>query len=249
VSDAIIFLCYSHEDAAWRELILKHLAVLEQPQEGLTVWSDKEIVVGEQWRQKIEDALNQACVAILLVSPNFFSSEFIKNKEIPALLQRYNAKDGLKIIPIIASDCAWKLKPWLENMDVRPKDGHGLFQRGEAVTDTELTNVVIEIADILKKVAPSLTSQASADVKPDKPDTAKPAQQSRTGDTGARSAMVGQLTAELQKDPQLGKDIFDALKKVYEQSAQAKSSKEFSQKAVKSRQGRGLYSKSKSSKV
>jgi hypothetical protein len=168
--NAIIFICYSHEDHEWRKLIVEHLALLEiTEEEGLKAWSDTDIVAGEQWPQKIEDALKQACVAILLVSRSFFSSEFIKNKEIPALLQRYSeGKGDLKIIPIIASDCAWKLKPWLKNMEVRPKDGHGLFQREEAERDTEVTNIVMEIAKMLgtdSEVQPKTPDQASRGVE------------------------------------------------------------------------------------
>lgn len=34
-------------------------------------WSDRDINVGEEWKEKINDKLNSAKVIILLISPDF----------------------------------------------------------------------------------------------------------------------------------------------------------------------------------
>ena len=45
------------------------------------------------WYPAIEKALNEASAAILLVSADFLISEFIRNEEIPRLLER-REKEG-----------------------------------------------------------------------------------------------------------------------------------------------------------
>lgn len=53
----------------------------------LSVWDDSRIVPAAEWRREIDAALQTAAAAVLLVSPSFFSSEFIRTCELPALLE------------------------------------------------------------------------------------------------------------------------------------------------------------------
>ena len=50
--------------------------MLEQ-QEQLDFWTDDKIRIGDTWFKKIEDAINAASVAVLLVSADFLVSPFI----------------------------------------------------------------------------------------------------------------------------------------------------------------------------
>ncbi len=49
-------------------------------------WDDSKIQSGQKWLDEIEKALSEATVAILLLSPDFFASDFISSKEVPKLL-------------------------------------------------------------------------------------------------------------------------------------------------------------------
>ena len=51
----------------------------------LGVWDDTRITPGDEWCLKIEHALETATVALLLISANSLTSEFILRKEIPVL--------------------------------------------------------------------------------------------------------------------------------------------------------------------
>ena len=108
-----IFICYAHEDneskdrsKCWRKRLEQHLAPL-QLQEKAKFWSDKDIKPGEEWHEKIQITLQQVKAAILLVSPAFLASEYIRNSELPVLLK--NAKDrGVVILPVLLRPCLWQ---------------------------------------------------------------------------------------------------------------------------------------------
>ncbi len=93
-----VFISYSHRDAQWMERLKVHLTPLER--EGmLDFWIDTDIEPGQQWYDEIEEAIAQAKVAVLLISPDFLASEFIATEEVPRVLAAAD-KEGLKVIPI-----------------------------------------------------------------------------------------------------------------------------------------------------
>ncbi len=91
-----IFFSYSHSDRRW----LDELETLLKPalqSLAIDAWSDKEITPGDLWRGKIREAIKEAKVAVLLVSPKFLDSDFIKKDELPPLLQAAE-KRGVTIL-------------------------------------------------------------------------------------------------------------------------------------------------------
>ncbi|MEA2694085.1 MAG: hypothetical protein QOJ16_3472, partial [Acidobacteriota bacterium] len=109
-----VFISYSHQDEKWKDKLVKHLGVLEQ--EGLlATWDDRRIGAGANWLAEIEKAMGSARVAVLLVSADFLTSKFILQKEVPLLLER-RAKEGLRVIPVIAKSCTWPRVGWLASI-------------------------------------------------------------------------------------------------------------------------------------
>jgi hypothetical protein len=108
-----IFICYAHKDndnpdlsKRWLDRLLEQLAPL-QLQDKAEIWSDEKIELGDDWHEKIQSVLQEVKAAVLLISPSFLASEYIKNHELPVLLK--NAKDrGVVIIPILLRQCLWK---------------------------------------------------------------------------------------------------------------------------------------------
>ena len=79
-----VFLSYSHLDEKEKERLLSHLGVLERA--GLIdVWSDDEVGAGADTEKEIERAITQAQVAILLITANFLSSDFILKEQVTTL--------------------------------------------------------------------------------------------------------------------------------------------------------------------
>ncbi|MGI9498406.1 MAG: toll/interleukin-1 receptor domain-containing protein, partial [Geminicoccaceae bacterium] len=120
-----IFISYSHRDEKpWKDFVQTHLKVVAR-QDGFLVWEDRRIRGGDDWRGEIDAALEQADIAVLLISPYFLTSDFILNHEVKELLKR-KEQQGLRIYPILIIDCAWKSVDWLERLNLRPTDGQAL---------------------------------------------------------------------------------------------------------------------------
>jgi TIR domain/NMT1-like family len=144
----LVFISYSRKDEQEKEALLTHLRVLEQGAVLIKVWSDDRIAGGEQWKPAIEEAISSAKVAILLVSENFLTSDFINRKEVPKLLQR-RAGEGLRVIPVIAKPCAWQHIDWLAAMNVRPKNGNPIW-KGQSCVEEELVKIADEVAALVQ---------------------------------------------------------------------------------------------------
>ncbi|HZF13506.1 MAG TPA: toll/interleukin-1 receptor domain-containing protein, partial [Thermoanaerobaculia bacterium] len=144
-----VFVSYSHEDEGWKDRVVQHLKVLE-PEGVLEVWHDRSIGAGADWQQELESAMERAAVAVLLVSADFLSSEFILEIEVPYLLERRTA-GALTIIPVIARHCAWNEVAWLSGIQCRPKDGIPLARPKdrEYEVDEALAALASEIRKIL----------------------------------------------------------------------------------------------------
>src|SRR3954465_480570 len=118
-----VFISYSHADEEWLERLKRHLKTLVR--EGpLDCWDDTHIQPGDDWQQEIRTALDTAQVAVLLISADFFASDFIDENELPPLLAAAEAK-GVRILPVIISASRFARNPDLArfqavNPSVRP---------------------------------------------------------------------------------------------------------------------------------
>jgi hypothetical protein len=81
-----VFISYSHKDAVWLDKLKQFLGPLEE--KGLIrVWDDTEIRPGAEWLAEIRKAIASARIAVFLVTQDFLNSPFIKNQELPALIE------------------------------------------------------------------------------------------------------------------------------------------------------------------
>ncbi|MCC6590689.1 MAG: SUMF1/EgtB/PvdO family nonheme iron enzyme [Bryobacterales bacterium] len=143
-----VFVSYSHRDKDLTARLVTHLRVL-QKQEQLDLWVDTRIGAGGDWYKEIETAIERASVAVLVISAEFLTSDFINREEVPRLLRRA-AEFGLTIVPVIAKPCTWNEVGWLARLQARPRDGRPLSVGSDSQIDTDLTQITEEIAGILR---------------------------------------------------------------------------------------------------
>lgn len=98
-----VFISYSHQDAPWMARLSTLLKPLERTAD-VEVWDDRRIAASDGWRQEIEEALARARIAILLVSPAFLASDFVQEKELPAILAA-RARGELDVLWCYLSPC------------------------------------------------------------------------------------------------------------------------------------------------
>jgi hypothetical protein len=104
-----VFISYSHKDAKWLEKLRQFLRPLEE-QELIRVWDDNEIRPGSDWLGEIRQALELARVAVFLVTQEFLNSPFIRNEELPTLLEAAKNK-GCLIFWIAVSSTTFEDSP------------------------------------------------------------------------------------------------------------------------------------------
>jgi hypothetical protein len=101
----MVFASYSHRDEKWRrrfERLSKPLSRVEK----IEFWSDERLSAGT-WETQIQNAMNDAEVALLLVSDSFLESDYIMQVEFPYFLKAYKER-GLMIVWAYLSPCDLK---------------------------------------------------------------------------------------------------------------------------------------------
>lgn len=144
----IVFISYCHKDEEWKNRMVSHLGVI-QSEGHLEIWDDRRIEAGLDWYPEIQKAIDTSSIAILLISADFLTSNFIRSEEVPRLLER-REKEGLRIFPVIVKPCAWQHVQWLVRMLVRPKDGRPISGGSDFQIDTDMAAIADEIMSIIK---------------------------------------------------------------------------------------------------
>ncbi|MEK7408471.1 MAG: toll/interleukin-1 receptor domain-containing protein [Acidobacteriota bacterium] len=101
-----VFISYSHKDRDCLERLQVFLKSLGR-EAAVEWWDDTMIRPGQKWRDQIRRALRTAKVAVLLVSQDFLSSDFITTDELPSLLAAAE-NEGVVILPVIIKPCRFK---------------------------------------------------------------------------------------------------------------------------------------------
>ena len=141
-----VFISYAHNDESeWIDSLLSHLKFLEK--EDVTIWTDKDIKPGERWHDKIQSALSMAKVAVLLVSPNFLSSQYVASHELPQFLLAAKS-DGLTIFWIPLKPSSYKQSEISEFQAAHSPDRPLSTLRG-AKRDQAFVNIAAKLSESL----------------------------------------------------------------------------------------------------
>jgi len=108
-----IFISYSRNDRQFVEELNKQLKFDNR----CKVWYDANLSPGGTWEEEIHSHFRSARIILLLVSPDFFNSDYCTKLEMPAALERSDAI----VVPVIIRKCNWERTPVAKLM-VLPKN-------------------------------------------------------------------------------------------------------------------------------
>ncbi|WP_460554707.1 toll/interleukin-1 receptor domain-containing protein [Hymenobacter daeguensis] len=140
-----VFISYSHQDRAHLDYIRRHFRPLENRVE---FWDDQKIRPGQEWEHEIKQAISKAKVALLLLSADFFNSDFILKKEIPPLLEAAR-KDGAIILFIVLKPCILDEYPDIMKYQGVNAPSRPFIKMDEADKEELCVNLVMQIRDTL----------------------------------------------------------------------------------------------------
>jgi len=103
-----VFISHSHKD----ESLAKKIAVVLK-NAGLDVWDDREILPGDNWADKISQALNESNAMVVLLTSESLKSRSVRHDiEFALGEQRFNNR----LLPVIvgsAEDTLFEKMPWI----------------------------------------------------------------------------------------------------------------------------------------
>jgi hypothetical protein len=141
------FISYSHEDEASLNKLLIHLAALRR-QGLIEAWTDHEIHAGADIDERVESAMEEAQLFLLLVSASFINSDYCFEKEFARALERQAVGEVL-IVPIIVRECDWKIQE-LRKFKALPKDGKAVISRHWHSEDEAFANIAEGLRALLE---------------------------------------------------------------------------------------------------
>ncbi len=130
-------------------------------------WYDRKIRPGSEWKGEIDHHLRHAGVILLLVSPDFFASDYCYDVEMEQAIRQHEAGDSV-VVPIILRPCPWQQAPFA-HIQALPKDGRSITEWPNR--DSACKNV----ADNIMTVVNALEAKRKAPKNtPKKPPTKTP---------------------------------------------------------------------------
>ena len=145
-----VFLAYAHEDEKLLERLKRHLSPLIRP--GLIdVWYDRVINAGEEWQQEIKERLDNAHLILLLVSPNFVSSDYCYRVEMRRAIERHERGEA-RVIPIILRPVIWQSTPF-GKLQALPKDAKPVTKWPSH--DDGFFDIVSSLKQVIENLNPS----------------------------------------------------------------------------------------------
>ncbi len=146
-----IFISYSHKDIAYRKEFESRLKPLLRQQKIKDIWHDHEITAGQNWDKEIEHNLKTADIIVLLISDDFWASDYIYEKELAIAKERYQAGDCIVLPIIVRVNSYWEGSEWaaIQGIPTDPKTGKLTAIHAWSDKDEAWACIVAGIRDLL----------------------------------------------------------------------------------------------------
>ncbi|MEU5694640.1 TIR domain-containing protein [Actinosynnema sp. NPDC020468] len=143
-----VFLCHSPQDVEWLQRLEVHLRPLERKAQ-LNIWSDQRIPLGTSRKEAVNDALNRAKVALVLVSAYSLGSDLIVEEQLPRLLEAAG-RGGCLIVPVLVGPSQF-LSSELAIYDWRPRGDRTLSEMSPPEQERQLADLVTLLTHTIER--------------------------------------------------------------------------------------------------
>lgn len=151
-----VFVSYAHDDTAFLRQMESTLNILKR-NGVIDIWTDKEILPGQDFNKDINESLVNADIVLLLLSSSFLNSDYIWRNEMQIALK--NSKEGKAIaIPVILRPCLWKEVEGLAQLQALPMNEDGRLVPISKWEDKD--EAWVQVANGLRRVIENMKQKA-----------------------------------------------------------------------------------------
>ncbi|MGI9547690.1 MAG: TIR domain-containing protein [Flavobacteriaceae bacterium] len=159
-----IFVIYTLADKAVMQNLLRHTDPLKKVLD-LSIWHDDPLIPGKPWKSYFESRIHHTDIFLLLVSKDFMNSQFIREPEFKAVVNRHRENKAL-VIPVIIDNCQWDVDLKLIDHDFKLSELEVLPEEGKPVRewdspDQAYKNIVGGLETIITPYADNLKKEES----------------------------------------------------------------------------------------
>lgn len=116
-------ICYAREDQERVDTFRRHLSSLKHFGQ-VELWFDRMIDPGEDWQNSLDQRLNEADLIFLMISADFFHSDYCREVEMPRAIERYERGEA-QVIPVLLRPCDWAPTP-IAKLQCLPRSGDAI---------------------------------------------------------------------------------------------------------------------------
>lgn len=120
------------------------LASLED--EGLELWSDRQLAAGDLWRREIRQRLARCDVVLVLLSQPFLDSFYCRDPDLRDALARCP-----RLVIVVLSPCEWRFHGWLHDRRLWPEDPETLEEH--CASPGRRQRLMLEVRGELRRLA------------------------------------------------------------------------------------------------
>ncbi|MEM8528835.1 MAG: SUMF1/EgtB/PvdO family nonheme iron enzyme [Bacteroidota bacterium] len=158
-----IFIAYASKDEQYLKELKVHLELLKRHNIVDEIWFDGKINPGQIWEEEIKTQLDSASIILLLLSPDFLSSDYCENEMAIALKKHEDDAQAVTVIPIITRPCLWEINPNLKRIEAAIKSKIISTAPDRDVLYVEITKSLVELAQAKKQALQLDRLQAEED--------------------------------------------------------------------------------------
>jgi tetratricopeptide (TPR) repeat protein len=198
-----LFYAYARADESLHNELAKHLALLQR-QGFIESWYDRQILPGMEWKSEIEKHLTSAHIIMLLISSDFFYSDYCYSIEMERALQRHKLGEAW-VLPVILRPVDWREAPFA-HIQCLPHDAQPITtwsNQDEAFLS--VAQGIRNLVDWLRAQPPPMKEQPKEEPPAEDPNTKERwlKEGNRLGIAGNHEGALAAFDCALRLDPHL----------------------------------------------